>query len=536
MSKLKVTVILLAALMATFLLQSNTASAAVVETLGQTTPITSYGSPAFSQTFVPTQTGNITSVTIYPINTASGGVQIYAGAGGGTLLHDQAVSWVGNQPQTVVLTNPVPVTAGQTYTLNPNGVTLGASCCTIDNYPDGEMYINGASYYSQYGNVADLYFQVVIENSIDSDGDGYNDDIDAYPNDPTRAVSCAPGFYGAFECLPAPLGTYVATAGALAASPCPVGTFSDVEAAVSCQLAQPGYFVDLLGAVAQTACSTGTYQPYSGQTSCMVADPGYFVDTVAAIAQTACPAGYTSAAGAVECYRINSAPTAVPGGPYLAAVNSTIVLDGSASTDPEGDALTETWTADFGTTSGSSYTAPADAGIYDICLTVNDGDLDSEAACTLVVVYDPSAGFVTGGGWISSPAGALLANPDATGRASFGFNAKYKKGGRLESETEFQLHAGGDFHFHASSAHWLVLSGAKAQFMGQGRVEESDHTYGFSVTVLDGKLNGGQDMFRIRIWDMSDGNTVVYDSQPGDAFYADPTTLLGGGKIVVHSK
>jgi probable HAF family extracellular repeat protein len=71
-------------------------------------------------------------------------------------------------------------------------------------------------------------------------------------------------------------------------------------------------------------------------------------------------------------------------------------------------------TSDLGTVIGISgsittfsdhaYTVP---GIYPIDLTVTDNDGDSgHAAFEFVVVYDPSAGFVTGGGWIDSPAGA----------------------------------------------------------------------------------------------------------------------------------
>ncbi|MCA9919798.1 MAG: ExeM/NucH family extracellular endonuclease, partial [Anaerolineales bacterium] len=145
----------------------------------------------------------------------------------------------------------------------------------------------------------------------------------------------------------------------------------------------------------------------------------------------------------------------------------------------------------------------------------------------------PSAGHVTGGGWLIAPAGSLVAAPEASGRANFGFNAKYKKNGRLNSETEFQVQFD-DFHFHAKNAQWLLVSGANAYYFGQGRVEESNHTYSFLVSIIDGKLSGGEDMFRIQIWDMSAGNALVFDSQPGDATYADPTTTLGGGSIVIH--
>jgi hypothetical protein len=74
-----------------------------------------------------------------------------------------------------------------------------------------------------------------------------------------------------------------------------------VEAAVSCQLAQPGHYVDFQGAAGQTACSPGYYQPNSGATSCLAADPGFYVPAPAATEQLACPAGYTSEAAAIEC-------------------------------------------------------------------------------------------------------------------------------------------------------------------------------------------------------------------------------------------
>ena len=84
----------------------------------------------------------------------------------------------------------------------------------------------------------------------------------------------------------------------------------------------------------------------------------------------------------------------------------TLPLTAAAHPTPEGDPLSETWTADGGTVSGNSFTAGNIPGVYDVCLTVNDGSLNSEPNCTIVVIYDPEGGFVTGGGWINSPAGA----------------------------------------------------------------------------------------------------------------------------------
>ena len=57
-----------------------------------------------------------------------------------------------------------------------------------------------------------------------------------------------------------------------------------------------------------------------------------------------------------------------------------------------------------------------------------------------MVAYDPSAGFVTGGGTIASPPGAYSADPALTGKAAFGFVSKYKKGATVPSgENEFHF-------------------------------------------------------------------------------------------------
>jgi len=142
---------------------------------------------------------------------------------------------------------------------------------------------------------------------------------------------------------------------------------------------------------------------------------------------------------------------------------------------------------------------------------------------------------VTGGGWINSPAGAYAADPTFVGKASFGFNAQYKKEQSIPTgETEFQV---ADLNFHSTSYDEasLVIAGAKAQYQGSGTIKGSDGTYGFIVTTIDGQASGGSgtDLFRIRIWNKSTGDTV-YDTQPGDPDSADPTTPLGGGSIVLH--
>jgi len=151
-----------------------------------------------------------------------------------------------------------------------------------------------------------------------------------------------------------------------------------------------------------------------------------------------------------------------------------------------------------------------------------------------LAVYDPSAGFVTGGGWINSPAGASTQYPLAEGKASFGFVSKYQKGQSTPTgNTEFQFKAG-NLNFHSDSYDWLVIAGPKAMYKGTGTINGSG-TYGFMLSAIDGQVNGGGsvDKFRIKIWDKGT-DTIIYDNQIDDDDNADPTTAISGGQIVIH--
>ena len=188
-----------------------------------------------------------------------------------------------------------------------------------------------------------------------------------------------------------------------------------------------------------------------------------------------------------------------------------------------------------GSASGS-YTY-MEAGVYVVKMTVTDDDGDAGSALyQYVVVYDPAAGFVTGGGWIDSPAGAFAADPTLTGKASFGFVSKYKKGANVPSgNTQFEFKAA-QLNFHSTSYDWLVVAGAKGKFKGSGTINGAGD-YGFMLTATDSNVSGGGsvDTFRIKIWDkMTD--EVVYDNQMGAPEDSDAGTALGGGNIAIHSQ
>jgi hypothetical protein len=180
-------------------------------------------------------------------------------------------------------------------------------------------------------------------------------------------------------------------------------------------------------------------------------------------------------------------------------------------------------------------------GVYHITLTVTDSYGEQGVATTVndlheatIVVYDPEGGFVTGGGWIDSPPDAYRPDPTLTGKATFGFVSKYKKGATTPSgQTEFQFKVA-DLNFHSTTYDWLVIASARAQYKGTGTINgEGEH--GFMLTAIDGQISGGggEDKFRIKIWDKATG-TLVYDNQFGADDDAEPTTLLGGGSIVIH--
>lgn len=168
----------------------------------------------------------------------------------------------------------------------------------------------------------------------------------------------------------------------------------------------------------------------------------------------------------------------------------------------------------------TSLPAFAEAGVYNVCVRGTDSDCNTgPEECILLAVYDPSAGFVTGGGWIWSPADAFKADPTLEGKATFGFVAKYKKGANVpDGNTEFQFKVA-DLNFKSTSYEWLVVAGHRAIFRGEGTIN-GQGTYTFMINAID----DSPDTFRIQIWE--DGGGLLYDNGSDQS--------LGGGSIVIH--
>jgi PKD repeat protein len=178
--------------------------------------------------------------------------------------------------------------------------------------------------------------------------------------------------------------------------------------------------------------------------------------------------------------------------------------------------------------SGSECTAAhayASPDVYTVVVTVTDDDGASASTETSVVVYDPTAGFVTGGGWFDSAAGSYKLDSSAEGRAAFGFVSRYRRGATTPSgATAFVFRAGG-FLFFSHDYDWLVVTGRNyAKFKGTGTINGSG-AYKFQIWAGD----DDPDTFRIKIWTEKEGTEeVVYDNGTDQA--------LGGGRIRIHQR
>ncbi len=175
-------------------------------------------------------------------------------------------------------------------------------------------------------------------------------------------------------------------------------------------------------------------------------------------------------------------------------------------------------------TASHNYSAP---GFYTVTVTVWDDDGASDTATLgTVFVFDPDT-FVTGGGWVTSPVGASTGDPAHTGKATFGFIAKYHRDGSVKGNVEFQLHKG--LNLHATKIDYLLINSGIAVFEGSGRVNGTNG-FRFKVVATDERYAAStKDLFWITIWN---GSGTIYD---GSVYPAGGLPIVGKG-IQIHDK
>ncbi|MCF8363107.1 MAG: T9SS type A sorting domain-containing protein, partial [Prolixibacteraceae bacterium] len=126
----------------------------------------------------------------------------------------------------------------------------------------------------------------------------------------------------------------------------------------------------------------------------------------------------------------NNPPVADAGSDQSVAEGATVTLDGSSSSDPDGDPLTYRWTAPEGITLSSetaaqpTFTAPevTEDTEYTFTLTVNDGNDDSGPDDVIVTVLNPTdvSTFKT-----DNPGFKIYPNP-TTGKVTISLNGMKK--------------------------------------------------------------------------------------------------------------
>jgi PKD repeat protein len=251
------------------------------------------------------------------------------------------------------------------------------------------------------------------------------------------------------------------------------------------------------------------------------------VDTVRTTATIA------NVAPAVAPFSVPTAPIALTAGGVSVPVSTTFADPGTLDT--------YTATLDCGTGVSAQSDAPngsadglctfTSAGIYGVQITVrdDDGGTNTAAATGQIVIYDASAGWVTGGGWIESPAGAYAAAPSLAGKLTFNLAARYQPGSGVPAATaDFKLNIG-KLNFRSTSLDWLIVNGPTARLQGNGTLN-GEAGYAFTIVTTD---DAPVDAIRIRVWFVATG-AVVYDSRPGDPVTSSAVSPLAGGVLQIH--
>jgi hypothetical protein len=153
--------------------------------------------------------------------------------------------------------------------------------------------------------------------------------------------------------------------------------------------------------------------------------------------------------------------------------------------------------------------------VYQVSFSIG-GKYYIGTANSVLAVYDPSSGFVTGGG-------AVLHNGV---RANFVFSAKYLKKGQTQGSLLYIEHrATSDVVLKSNSMGALAIVGSTAAITGKATLNGVGN-YGFQATVMDKSDPGSSDQFGLKV--TNPAGAVV-----NDLTFA-PVTLTGGNVVVPH--
>ena len=164
--------------------------------------------------------------------------------------------------------------------------------------------------------------------------------------------------------------------------------------------------------------------------------------------------------------------------------------------------------------------------VFEVTLVIG-GDFYTGSGTTVFTVFDPSSGFVSGGGWII--------NPNNGYRANYGVNIKYLKSGSAQGSLLYIEHRpNGDYKVKSTSLNSRggfaiipIIGGAEADIAGKANYVVNDvgtGNYSFIARVIDKGTPGTNDQFGLKLIDPL-GQVVT-------GFTFNPVTLGGGNNQV----
>ncbi|HEX8089456.1 MAG TPA: M36 family metallopeptidase [Blastocatellia bacterium] len=162
-----------------------------------------------------------------------------------------------------------------------------------------------------------------------------------------------------------------------------------------------------------------------------------------------------------------------------------------------------------GTVNASATFTNVSVNVYDVTIVIN-GNYYIGGTNTVLAVFDPSLGFVTGGG-------TFIRNGVV---ANFGFNVKYLKNGQAQGSMLYLEHRpGGDVKLKSNSLQSLSVAGNTGIILGKATLNGVGN-YGFRATVVDNGEPGTGDQFGL-------GVTSPNGAAVSDLTFS-PVTLAGG--------
>ncbi|MCW9094638.1 MAG: 5'-nucleotidase C-terminal domain-containing protein, partial [Ignavibacteriaceae bacterium] len=122
-------------------------------------------------------------------------------------------------------------------------------------------------------------------------------------------------------------------------------------------------------------------------------------------------------------------------------------------------------------------------------------------------------GIVIANGWMNSEESFYLQDPSKTGKLYFSINLwnRYVSG-KPAGMVYLNLY-NANFRFRSTDSEWLLIENSEATILGKGKVNGSGN-YGFLITAqseIEG-MECPQGGLRIVIWDIDDGERIVYDN------------------------